>query len=107
MPYKFNVFTGTLDFYENAGSSGGVTGIPPTNVGAIARWVDTNATTIQNSPKTNVQDGGAIEAQGFITERTVTGMVTVNSGESWISPSLIIAPCGIIVLNPDAELIMI
>lgn len=107
MPYKFNVFTGTLDFYETGGSGGGVTGIPPTTPNAIVRWADGAATTIENSPGTFVQDSGAIEAQGFITERTITGTVTVNSGESWIAPSLIISPGALIVLNPDSELIVI
>lgn len=106
MPYKFNVFTGTLDYYQTVNGTTGVFGIPPTTPGAIATWVDTGATTIQNT-LTNVQASGAIEAQGFISERTVNGTVTVNGGESWITSSLIVAPGAVIVLKPDSELIMI
>lgn len=107
MPYRFNVFTGTLDIVGSSSSgSGNVTGIPPTTPTAIARWVDTLGTTIENSLAL-VQDGGAIEAQGFITERTVTATVLVNSGESWIAPSIVIAPGGVVILSPDAELILV
>ncbi len=106
MAYKFNPFTGTLDYYQSA-SAGGVVGIAPTNIGAITRWADTTATTIENSPGTNVQDSGAIEAQGFITNRQVNGTVTVGATESWISPGLQLQPGAVIVMNPGAELIVI
>src|SRR5271165_6246790 len=103
MPFKFNPITGVLDLVEAAGSgSGNVTGVPPTNIGAIAQWADTSGTTIANSPGTFVQASGAIEAQGFITNRTVSGTVTVNSGESWIAPALTVAPGGVIVLDSDS-----
>ena len=108
MPFKLNPITGQLDLVNAAGAgSGNVTGIPPTTINAIARWADTIGTTIYNSPGTLVQDSGAIEAQGFITNRTVTGTVTVNTGESWIAPSLTIAAGGVIVLASDAELILV
>jgi hypothetical protein len=105
MAFRFNIFTGTLDIVGSS-SSGGVNGIAPTAINHIATWVDTTASTIQNSLAL-VQPGGAIEAQGYISQRTVSGVVTVNTGESWIAPSLTIAPGGLIVLNPDAELIII
>lgn len=102
MAYKFNPFTGTLDYYTSA--SGNVTGIAPTNIGAITRWADTTATTIENSPGTNVQDSGAIEAQGFITQSNVAGIVTVNAGEVWEAPGLNIEPGGGIILLPGSAL---
>ena len=109
MPFKFNPLTGQLDLVNTSGSgpSGNVTGLPPTDINAIARWADTGADSIKNSPGTYIQDSGAIEAQGFITNRTVTGTVTVNTGESWIAPALTIAAGGMISLAPDAELIII
>lgn len=106
MAYKFNPFTGTLDYYQSA-SAGTITGIPPTNIGAITRWANTTATLIENSPGTNVQDSGAIEAQMFITNRNVTGTVTVNSNESAIIPGMQLQPGSIIILQPGAELIVI
>jgi hypothetical protein len=108
MAYKvvLNPFDGSLQLVNSSSSSGGVTGIAPTTVGAIATWDDTTATTIQNT-QTNVQASGAIEAQGYITNRTVTATVTVNTGKTWISPSLILAPGSLVILNPDAELIII
>lgn len=106
MPFKFNPITAQLDLVNTA-NAGSVTGVPPTTVNAIARWADTTGTTIQNSPNTYVQDSGAIEAQGFITKRSVTGTVTVNGGESWIAPSIELSLTGAIVIADDAELIIV
>lgn len=107
MAFKFNPITAQLDLVNNSTATGSVSGIPPTDINAIARWADTTGTTIQNSPGTLVQDSGAIEAQGFISLRSVATTVTVNTGESWIAPALTIEPGGMIVLQPDAELIII
>ena len=106
MAYKvtLNPFTGTLQLV-NSGTSG-VVGVPPTTLGAIATWVDTGATTIQNT-LTNVQASGAIEAQGYITNRNISGTVTVNSTETWIAPALTLQPGSNVVLQPGAELIII
>lgn len=107
MGYRFNIFTGTLDITGSSGSgSGNVTGVAPTTVGAIAVWDDTTATTIINS-LTNVQASGAIEAQGFITVRSVTNLVIINPGESWIAPELELELTGSIELEADGELIII
>src|SRR4249920_1770556 len=102
MAYKFNPFTGTLDFYT--ASNGNVAGIPPTDINAITRWADTSGTTIKNSPGTNIQDSGAIEAQMFITNRKVDGTVTVNATETAIVPGLQLQPGSVIILQPGAEL---
>lgn len=109
MAYKvvLNPFTGELQLVTTPSSSGsGVIGIAPTTPGAIATWVDTDATTIQNT-LTNVQSSGAIESQGFITNRLVSGTVTVNSTQTWIAPALTIEPGGNIVIQPGGELILI
>ena len=108
MPFRFNPITGQLDLVNATGSTtGNVTGIPPTDLNAIARWADLTGTTIENSPGTFVQDSGAIEAQGFITNRNVPTTVTVHTGQSWIAPSLVIASGGVIILESDAQLIII
>jgi hypothetical protein len=102
MPYKFNVFTGTLDIVNASGSGGGVIGIAPTTPTAIARWVDVNATTIENSEAT-IQDSGAIEAQGFITQQNVVGIVNVNANETWLAPALNITLTGSINVALDGQ----
>jgi hypothetical protein len=106
MPYTFNVFTGTLDYYQSQSGTAGVFGVPPTTIGAIASWANTTGSLIQNT-LTNVQASGAIEAQAFITKNIVNGTVTVNANESWIAPSLSIAPGAMIILLPDSELIIV
>jgi hypothetical protein len=108
MPWKFNPFTGTLDFYESAGSgSGNVIGLPPTDIRAITRWADTTGTTIENSPGTLVQDGGAIQANAFMTKRSITTDMLVPSGYSWIAPELELEPTGSIELEADGELVIL
>jgi hypothetical protein len=106
MAYKFNVFTGTLDYYvTGSAGTGTVTSIPPTTVNAIARWDDTTGTTIKDSPGTLVQDGGAIQANAFMTRRNITTTMTVPSGYTWIAPEL--EPTGSIELESDGELIIL
>lgn len=96
-----------IDISFTGSGTGNVTGIAPTTVGAIARWADITGTTIENSPDTLVQDSGAIEAQGFITNRSVVGIVSVPSEYSWIAPELEIELSGAIEIEPDGELIII
>ena len=112
MSYKVivNPFDGNLQLVNSTsgGGTGNVTGIPPTNINAITRWASTDGTQIKNSPGTNVQDSGAIEAQGFISKRAVVGVtVTVNTGETWIAPSVEMGPGGVIVLGSDAQLLIL
>jgi hypothetical protein len=92
-------FTGT--------GTGNVTGLPPTDIRAIARWADTTGTTIENSPNTLVQDSGAVEAQGFITMRDVIGAVTINADETWIAPSLELSLTGSIVIASGGDIIIV
>jgi hypothetical protein len=87
-------------------STGDVAGIPPTTVDAIAIWADTTGTTIKNSD-TLVQDSGAIEAQAYITRRNIVSVVTVNPDESWIAPSLELSLTGSIVIEDNAEVIIV
>ena len=106
MPYKFNPFTSNLDYYQSGGSGSGVTGISPTTPNAIATWVDTGATTIQNT-NTFVQPGGAIQSPGFLTDRSITTLISIPSEYSMISPELEIELSGAIEIEPDGELIII
>lgn len=106
MAYKFNVFTGTLDIVGSS-SSGGVTGIPPTTIDAIARWADTTGTTIKDSPGTFVQDGGSIQASGFMGNRSITTLVHIPSDYYMESAELEIELSGAIEIEPDAELIIL
>lgn len=107
MPFKFNPFTGNLDLVNSTTSgSGDVTGPSSSTDKAIARFQGTTGKIIQDS-KTKVQDGGAIESQGFITRRSVTSLVVIPSGESWIAPELELELTGSIELEPDGELIIV
>jgi hypothetical protein len=104
MSYKFNPFTGTLDYYDS--SSGGVTGVPPTDINAITRWADTGGTMIKNSPHTLVQDSGAIEAQAFIFEREIANDVTVPDGYTMISTDVSLTT-GDLILDGDGTLLLL
>jgi len=101
MPYKLNPFSGNLDYYIAA--SGNVSGVPPTTDKAIARWLGTGGNQIQNS-QTILQDGGSIEAQGFITRRLVTDNITINGDESMTTDAVSIEDTGEIVIEGDGEL---
>jgi hypothetical protein len=106
MPFKFNPLTGNLDLVGSSSSGSGVTRVGPTTDKAITRWLGTSADTIQDS-KTKVQDGGAIEAQGFITRRNITDTVRVDPGNSWITPSIQLELTGAIELELDGEVIIV
>lgn len=101
-----NVQDALVDALTTSGS-GDVSGPASSDDEAIARFDGTTGKLIQNSPNTRVQDGGAIEALGFITKRRVDTTVTVRSGESWIAPAIEMQPGGVIVLESDAQLIII
>jgi len=106
MPYKFSPFTGTLDYYVQP--TGNVSGVAPTTDKAIARWVGTGGDTIQNSPNTTVQDGGAIEAQGFVTKNHVTDTVEIGAGETMTLASYMdLDAGGTVIIDGDGELVII
>lgn len=106
MPFKFNPLTGNLDLVGSSSSGSGVTRVGSTADKAIARWYGNDADTIDNS-KTKIQDGGAIEAQGFITRRSITDTVRIDPGNSWITPSIQLEPTGAIELELDGEVIIV
>lgn len=105
--FKFNPITGQLDLV-GAGSSGGgdVFGPAGATDNAIARYDGTTGKLIQNSLDI-VQDGGAIEASGFMTRRSVVTEMIVNAGQSWIAPELELEITGTIEIDIDAELIIV
>jgi len=105
MPFKFNPITGQLDLV-NATSTGTVTGVPPTDINAIARWDDTTGTTIKNSPGTLVQDSGAINAQAFLFNRQIMNDVIVPDQYTIIASDIELLT-GDIILEGDSELILI
>jgi hypothetical protein len=98
---------GSSSAQSSGGGSGNVTGVPPTDVNAIARWNNTSGTSIKNSPGTFVQDGGAIQASGFITDRSVTTLISIPNEYSMIAPELEIELTGAIEIELDGELIII
>lgn len=106
MGFKFNIFTGTLDIVSSSSGSGNVTGIPPTDINAIARWADTTGTTIENSPGTFVQDSGAVQAQAFVFDRQVINDINVPDHFTMISTDVELIS-GDIILDGDAQLVLL
>ena len=102
MAFRFNPFTATLDFYKG----GFVRGPSSATDNAIARYDGTTGDLIQNSIAT-VQDSGAVNAQGFISNRVISNTTSVGANETWIAPSLEIASGGTIVMASGAQLIII
>lgn len=90
----------------NASGSGDVSGPGSSTDKAIVRFNGTTGKIIQNS-KTLLQDGGAIEAQGFITKRNITDLVSVKAEESWITPNIELEPTGSIEVEADGEIIVV
>lgn len=106
MGFKFNIFTGTLDLVNPTASGTGVVGIAPSTDKAIPRWQGTGANTIQDS-KAIIQDGGAIQAQGFITKRIIDDVIQIPSGHSLVFPSIELSDTGSIEIDDDGELIIV
>ena len=98
MGYKLNVFTGTLDLVNPTAIGNGVVGITPSTDKAIPRWSGTAANTIQDS-KAIIQDGGAILAQGYITQNEVTNPVSVGAQQTWIAPDLTLETGGDVTVD--------
>lgn len=109
MPFKLNPLTGQLDLVNPSISpgSGNVTGFPPTDIGAIARWADTAGTEIENSAGTFVQDSGAIQMQASLSDRVITGQVDIPTDYSMLASNVIIETTGQIIINVDAELLIL
>ena len=106
MGFKLNVFTGTLDIVGKAGSGNGVTRVGPTNDRRITIWAGNSSDTIQNS-KASVQEGGAVVAQGHITNKLVTDTVTIQSDHVMLTSGFSIEPTGELVIEADGELVVV
>jgi hypothetical protein len=91
----------------SGGGSGNVIGPGSSTDKAIVRWDGTTGTYIQDSPGTYVQDGGAVEAQGFITKRVIDTNVTVPGGYTWIAPNIELDVGGSIVIDPNGQLLIV
>lgn len=104
MPYKFNIFTGTLDYY-NSSSSGGITGPVTSTDKAITRWNGTAGDVVQDS-KAIVQDGGAIEAQAFLTNRVIDELVQIRTNYTMLASNIEIND-GELIIDQDGELVII
>lgn len=107
---KQHASEGILYVEKTAGATAGtgdVIGLPPSNNNAIVRYSGTSGKIIKNSPGTFVQDGGGLEAQGYMTRRLVTDLITVKTGQSWISPNIAIDPGGSIVIESGGEIIIV
>jgi len=104
MPFVFNPLTGSLDLVNAPG--GDVFGPSSSTDNAIARFNGTTGKLIQNS-KATVQDGGAVVAQGFITNRIITDLVTIPSNHVMITSSFSIESGGELVIESDAEVVIV
>lgn len=101
MPLKFNPVTSQLDLVGN-----GVQGPAVSTDNAISRYDGVSGQIIQNSLAI-LQDGGAIEGQGFITRRAVTDNVVVGVGQTWLAPHLELEVTGSIDIEIDGEVVIL
>ena len=107
MAWKFNPFTGNLDYYTSGGSgSGDVVGPASATDNAIARYDGTTGKLIQNSLAI-VQDGGAIQTMGFVGEKEITEAVEIPPKHYMIATGLTIMSSGSISIGSDSELVLI
>lgn len=84
----------------------GVTATQPVTDNAITRWDGNDGRKIQNSPGTLVQDGGAIQAQGFLTNRVIDELVTIPTNYTMVAANVDIED-GEIVIEEDSELLLL
>lgn len=103
MAWKYNPFIGNLDYYQSG--SGDVVGPSSATDNAIARYDGTTGKLIQNSLAI-IQDGGAIQANGFIENRVVDELITIPSNYTMISANLEIDD-GEIIIESDGELLIL
>jgi hypothetical protein len=103
MGIRYNPFTGNLDF-----TGSGITGPSSSTDKAIARWNGTTGQVVQDSPGTFVQDGGAIEASGFITENHVTTTIEIGAGQTMVVASYLdLDTGGTVIIDGDGELLIV
>lgn len=103
MSFKLNPLTGKLDVVNS--NSGFVVGPVSSTDNAIARFDGTTGQLIQNSIAI-VQDGGAIQAQAFLTNRVIDELVFIPPNYTMLASNIEIED-GEIVIDTDAELVII
>jgi hypothetical protein len=107
LAWKFNPFTGQLDLVGSGSSgSGDVVGPASATDNAIARYDGTTGKLIQDS-KTLVQDGGGIEAQGFITNKLITDTIVIHANQVMVTSGFSIELTGELVIEADGELVLV
>jgi hypothetical protein len=108
MPFKFNPITSTLDLVgvSSGGSGSGVQNLGTSDDNAIARFDGVTGQFIQNS-KAKIQDGGAVVAQGQITNKIITDTVTIDSNHVMVTSGFSIEIGGELVIEADGELAVV
>jgi len=101
MPWKFNPLTGTLDFYQR-----GVQGPTTSTDNAITTWDGTTGQLVQSS-NASVQDGGAVQAQGFVGRKEIDDAVVIPDKHYMVATGIIITSTGSIQIGSDSELMLI
>lgn len=100
----FNPFTGNFDFVgTSTGGTGDVNGPGSSTDTAIARFDGTTGKLIQNSLAL-LQDGGGIEAQGFIQMRLISQTVYVYADETILTVDPEVVTGGDLILEGSGEL---
>jgi len=102
MPLRFNPITSQLDLV----SSGGVTGPIVSTDKAIARYDGATGTIIQNSSAI-LQDGGAVQTQGFVGKKEIDDAVVIPNKHYMVATGLTITTTGSIQIGSDSELVLI
>lgn len=105
MAFKLNPLTGRLDITNNSSSSG-VTRVGSTTDKSITRWLGNNANTIQGS-LASVQDGGAVQASGFVGTKDITTAVELPNNHYMVATGLTIELTGSVTVGTDSELVLI
>ena len=102
MPLRFNPITSQLDLVGNAG----VTGPAVSTDNAIARYDGVTGTIIKNSSAI-VQDGGAVQTQGFVGKKEIDDAVVIPNKHYMVATGLTITSTGSIQIGSDSELVLI
>lgn len=102
MALKFNPLTASLDLV----SSGFVKNNGTSTDKAITRFDGTTGKIIQNS-KAQVQDGGAVESQGFVTNKIVTDSISIGNNEVMLTTAFSLETNGEIIIESDGELVLV
>lgn len=85
--------------------SGGITTTPPVTDNALVRWDGTDGRKIQNGISIE-QDGGAIQSQGFLTNRVVNELISIPGNYTMLAANVEIED-GAINIEADGELLIL